>query len=173
MIVYAGAIVVTFLFVIMLAQSEGKAGYDRAARSPGSATLTCYLLLWCLIYSLSAIKSEPSRGIGPLDEQQLVSERSLPRSRNVARSHILGPTGATFNVLAQPATDILARGFPDPEYREAKRRRLGRIDLYRSLGHRRNRRRLVVRCAIGAVAITNPKRPGRQGRDRLDDKSTA
>ena len=34
-IVYAGAIVVTFLFVIMLAQMEGKAAYDRAARSPG------------------------------------------------------------------------------------------------------------------------------------------
>ena len=34
-IVYAGAIIVTFLFVIMLAQMEGKADYDRAARSPG------------------------------------------------------------------------------------------------------------------------------------------
>ncbi len=32
-IVYAGAIIVTFLFVIMLAQMEGKAHYDRAARA--------------------------------------------------------------------------------------------------------------------------------------------
>ena len=32
-IVYAGAIIVTFLFVIMLAQMEGKALYDRAARA--------------------------------------------------------------------------------------------------------------------------------------------
>ncbi len=31
-IVYAGAIIVTFLFVIMLAQMEGRAVYDRAAR---------------------------------------------------------------------------------------------------------------------------------------------
>ena len=33
-IVYAGAIIVTFLFVIMLAQMEGKALYDRAAGPP-------------------------------------------------------------------------------------------------------------------------------------------
>ncbi len=110
-IVYAGAIIVTFLFVIMLAQSEGKAGYDRAARSPGSATLTCYLLLWCLIYSLSTIKiGAVTRILGRSIEQQLDSERSLPRSRNVARSHVLGPTGATFNVLArsQRPTSLLA-----------------------------------------------------------------
>ena len=31
----------------MLAQMEGKALYDRAARSPGRATFTCFLLLWC------------------------------------------------------------------------------------------------------------------------------
>ena len=45
MIVYAGAIIVTFLFVIMLAQMEGKAVY-RCGSSPGSATFTCFLLLW-------------------------------------------------------------------------------------------------------------------------------
>ena len=54
-IVYAGAIIVTFLFVIMLAQMEGKAFYDRAARAPGPATFACFLLLWCLIYALSAV----------------------------------------------------------------------------------------------------------------------
>ncbi len=60
-IVYAGAIIVTFLFVIMLAQMEGKALYDRAARAPGSATFTCFLLLWCLIYSLSALSDRAGR----------------------------------------------------------------------------------------------------------------
>ena len=49
---YAGAIIVTFLFVIMLAQMEGKALYDRAARAPASATFTCFLLFWCLLYTL-------------------------------------------------------------------------------------------------------------------------
>ena len=56
-IVYAGAIIVTFLFVIMLAQMEGKADYDRAARSPGWATATSFVILWCLIYSVAAIRT--------------------------------------------------------------------------------------------------------------------
>ena len=46
MIVYAGAIIVTFLFVIMLAQKEGRAIYDRMARAPFLATWTSFLLLF-------------------------------------------------------------------------------------------------------------------------------
>ena len=60
-IVYAGAIIVTFLFVIMLAQMEGKADYDRAARSPAWATFTCFLLLWCLMYSVATVRTGPPR----------------------------------------------------------------------------------------------------------------
>jgi NADH-quinone oxidoreductase subunit J len=63
-IVYAGAIIVTFLFVIMLAQMEGKALYDRAARAPGSATFTCFVLLWSLIYALTALAARPE-GVRP------------------------------------------------------------------------------------------------------------
>ena len=62
-IVYAGAIIVTFLFVIMLAQMEGKAVYDRAARAPGPATFTCFLLFWCLIYSLVDGRVQAGRAI--------------------------------------------------------------------------------------------------------------
>src|SRR5206468_3108195 len=51
-IVYAGAIIVTFLFVIMLAQMEGRAPYDRAARMPFRATWTCFVLLLGLLWSL-------------------------------------------------------------------------------------------------------------------------
>ncbi|WP_337177448.1 NADH-quinone oxidoreductase subunit J [Paludisphaera sp.] len=54
-IVYAGAIVVTFLFVIMLAQMEGKAAYDRSSRSPGRAVFTSFLLLWSLAYCLAGL----------------------------------------------------------------------------------------------------------------------
>ncbi len=51
-IVYAGAIIVTFLFVIMLAQMEGRAPYDRAARMPFRATWTCFVLLLGILWSL-------------------------------------------------------------------------------------------------------------------------
>ena len=44
-IVYAGAIVVTFLFVIMLAQQQGLAEYDRRAAQPFAATLVAMVLL--------------------------------------------------------------------------------------------------------------------------------
>ncbi|MFO0957863.1 MAG: NADH-quinone oxidoreductase subunit J [Isosphaeraceae bacterium] len=57
-IVYAGAIIVTFLFVIMLAQQQGRAPYDRSARSPMLTTLSCFLLLWGLMYSLLGVKAQ-------------------------------------------------------------------------------------------------------------------
>ena len=52
LIVYAGAIVVTFLFVIMLAQPNGAAPSDRVSREPFLATLTGLLLASVLIATL-------------------------------------------------------------------------------------------------------------------------
>ena len=63
-IVYAGAIIVTFLFVIMLAQKEGQAVYDRMARAPFLATLSSFLLLFGLVYSLLGIRSVPTQSSG-------------------------------------------------------------------------------------------------------------
>uniref|UniRef100_A0A7C2PB16 NADH-quinone oxidoreductase subunit J n=1 Tax=Schlesneria paludicola TaxID=360056 RepID=A0A7C2PB16_9PLAN len=51
-IVYAGAIVVTFVFVIMLAQQGGGAGYDRKAYQPVLGTVGGFLLLGALLYTL-------------------------------------------------------------------------------------------------------------------------
>ncbi|MHC5109654.1 MAG: NADH-quinone oxidoreductase subunit J family protein [Planctomycetota bacterium] len=44
-IVYAGAILVTYLFVIMLAQQEGAPIYDRNAREPFMAVLASFILM--------------------------------------------------------------------------------------------------------------------------------
>jgi NADH-quinone oxidoreductase subunit J len=51
-IVYAGAIVVTFLFVIMLAQPTGAARYDRHSREPLLVTATGVVLASVLVGSL-------------------------------------------------------------------------------------------------------------------------
>lgn len=52
-IVYAGAIIVTFLFLIMLAQqSVGVAAYDQRARQPLAATLLGFLVLGALLCAL-------------------------------------------------------------------------------------------------------------------------
>ncbi len=48
-IVYAGAIVVTFVFVIMLAQQEGETLYDQRSRQPIVATLGAFVLLAALV----------------------------------------------------------------------------------------------------------------------------
>ena len=44
-IIYAGAILVTYLFVIMLAHQGGSAVYDRRAREPLWTVLICFLLM--------------------------------------------------------------------------------------------------------------------------------
>jgi len=48
-IVYAGAIVVTFVFVIMLAQQSGATVYDQRSRQPLLATIVAMLLLAALL----------------------------------------------------------------------------------------------------------------------------
>lgn len=51
-IIYAGAIVVTFLFVIMLAQPTGTARYDRISREPLLSTATGLVLAAVLVGTL-------------------------------------------------------------------------------------------------------------------------
>jgi NADH:ubiquinone oxidoreductase subunit 6 (subunit J) len=51
-IIYAGAIVVTFLFVLMLAQQEGLSSADARSREPLLATLTGFVLMAALLYVL-------------------------------------------------------------------------------------------------------------------------
>src|SRR6266480_7644917 len=53
-IVYAGAIVVTFVFVIMLAQQSGATVYDQRSRQPFFATVLAVLLLAALLGTLEA-----------------------------------------------------------------------------------------------------------------------
>jgi NADH:ubiquinone oxidoreductase subunit 6 (subunit J) len=57
-VVYAGAIVVTFLFVLMLAQQEGLSDADARSREPLLATLTGFVLLGALLYVIKT-SSEP------------------------------------------------------------------------------------------------------------------
>jgi NADH-quinone oxidoreductase subunit J len=62
-IVYAGAIVVTFLFVIMLAQQAGAAGYDRRAFQPELATIGGCVLLVGLLYTLQEWGAQPDDAV--------------------------------------------------------------------------------------------------------------
>jgi NADH-quinone oxidoreductase subunit J len=57
-IVYAGAIVVTFVFVIMLAQQSGATVYDQRSRQPLLATIFGVLLLGALLAMLKESSAE-------------------------------------------------------------------------------------------------------------------
>lgn len=51
-IVYAGAIVVTFLFVIMLAQQTANANYDQRAVQPVLASVLSFVMLGAMLFAL-------------------------------------------------------------------------------------------------------------------------
>jgi NADH-quinone oxidoreductase subunit J len=163
-IVYAGAIVVTFLFVIMLAQLEGIAPYDRAARAPGRATLTCFLLLWCLIFSLTAIK--PTSAQAPASHaEQVMAEADLSRLGDLTQRIHLERAGGVSSVVALARTSTSqtrdARGSEKPNVVG-----LGASLYTDHLISAGLAGALLFVALIGAVAISNPKpaeRPGAAG----------
>lgn len=77
-VIYAGAIIVTFLFVIMLAQQTGLATYDRRSREPLLASLAGFILLGALLYTLQMTYTPPGtidRLVAKLDELQARLDR--------------------------------------------------------------------------------------------------
>ena len=64
-IVYAGAIIVTFLFVIMLAQQQGRSFYDYRARTPIMSIVASWLMLAALLYTFQDWQKAPTAEGGP------------------------------------------------------------------------------------------------------------
>jgi len=147
-IVYAGAIIVTFLFVIMLAQMEGRAAYDRTSRSPGTSTFTCFLLFWCLVYSLVSFSSDFSKA---------GSKSLLPPGRIThyypARPEF--PISRLLDAANRPTLQFVdAEGNAKPHVAGLFTDHLITVELAGAL---------LFIALVGAVAITNPKPPIRPG----------
>ncbi len=66
-IVYAGAVIVTFLFVIMLAQQSGAAGYDQTAGRAAPTVLASFVLLGTVSVLVSMAPPEIST-VPPVDD---------------------------------------------------------------------------------------------------------
>jgi NADH:ubiquinone oxidoreductase subunit 6 (subunit J) len=66
-IIYAGAIIVTFLFVLMLAQQEGPSDADQRSREPLLGTIAGFALLGVLLFMLNESFNE--RRLQPFLEQ--------------------------------------------------------------------------------------------------------
>jgi NADH:ubiquinone oxidoreductase subunit 6 (subunit J) len=75
-IVYAGAIVVTFLFVIMLAQQAGMSDADHRSREPLFSSIAAFVLLGALLYVLYlTYDTRPmDRALARLDEVLRVTD---------------------------------------------------------------------------------------------------
>jgi NADH-quinone oxidoreductase subunit J len=89
-VVYAGAIVVTFLFVIMLAQPEGHSSYDRltwGGLPKILSVLTAGLLLGILVMQLSGLKREANKQIEP-EAAQLAAERLSAENGILSTKHM-------------------------------------------------------------------------------------
>jgi NADH-quinone oxidoreductase subunit J len=156
-IVYAGAIIVTFLFVIMLAQMEGRAAYDRAAREPGRASLIGYLLFGALLYSIFLVT--PPAGQRKIDS---ASDLMLPRTRNLAalafpakRSQVAAVVERASRSTAQLADDS---GAAKPHVAG-----LGETLYTDFLIAGELAGVLLFAALVGALAIASPKAPVRPG----------
>jgi len=167
-IVYAGAIIVTFLFVIMLAQLEGRAAYDRSAQSPGRATITCFLIFWCLIYVLSAIKSPISASLSDPITHPL-ADSSLPPPREIAKLYNLDKKSPVLAVLRDSGLRPTAQLVDDDGREKPNTAGLGASLYSDHLITAGLAGVLLFVALVGAVAIANPRRaegdqPGRPAR---------
>jgi NADH-quinone oxidoreductase subunit J len=76
-VVYAGAILVTFLFVLMLAQPKGTAGYDRLSWDRAISALTSAVLVTILTATVFSVarpwKADQSPPLDPNSPAQLTS----------------------------------------------------------------------------------------------------
>lgn len=84
-IIYAGAILVTFLFVIMLAQQGGLSDADARSREPLLSCVAGFLLLGGLLFVLRATYTNPE-----LDELLQTTKLARQQSSPVAMQETLG-----------------------------------------------------------------------------------
>jgi NADH-quinone oxidoreductase subunit J len=159
-IVYAGAIIVTFLFVIMLAQMEGRATYDRAARMPFRATWTCFVLflgvLWALLHAGAG-----AEGNAPA----LVRARDLIKPQASRRSGVDLVAASAGRPTAQLADE---HGVVKPHVAS-----LGETLYTDHLVTVELAGALLFVALVGAVAIATPRAPVRPGGPRPGDAAAA
>jgi NADH:ubiquinone oxidoreductase subunit 6 (subunit J) len=108
-IIYAGAIVVTFLFVIMLAQQEGLSDADCRSREPFLACVAGFVLVSALLYVVKV--NYDARGLDLL----LAQLREASDQRTAERiAELLGPDEDDFFAQLRRQVETV-RGVPNQE----------------------------------------------------------
>ncbi len=88
-IVYAGAIIVMFLFVVMLAQQSGVSFYDRTPREPALAIISAGILLVLLLSVIVSTHHGESASVRPIAGEPSVSKTAF-MSSDAAGQHVAG-----------------------------------------------------------------------------------
>jgi NADH-quinone oxidoreductase subunit J len=89
-IIYAGDILVTYLFVIMLAQQPGSPVYDRSAREPFAAVLAGFVLMGAVAGQASALNMGASAPAVPMDIGSTAAMGALITTKYVVALEIAG-----------------------------------------------------------------------------------
>ena len=124
-VVYAGAILVTFLFVLMLAQPEGHAYYDRISWGPVPtvfATLAGVLIVGGLAYRLGSLEPPPMADSSEIENSDLLHKEHMARlgSQLFSRYLVSVEVAGTLLLVAMVgAVAILIQGREDPVRRTA------------------------------------------------------
>ncbi|MSQ97069.1 MAG: hypothetical protein EXR98_21300 [Gemmataceae bacterium] len=110
-IVYAGAIVVTFLFVIMLAQQEGASSADERSREPFLASLAGCILLASLVCILH--QAFDTRHLDDI-ARELTQITEAKDDVEIKRLSCLGdPTKTDISKLTRPLVEKLKEHYPE------------------------------------------------------------
>lgn len=89
-IIYAGAIIVTFLFVIMLAQQSGLSDADDRSREPLLTTLTGFILLATLLFVLQSYDNRINENAREIDS---LIERTRQTAAKDTKAEIVNALG--------------------------------------------------------------------------------
>jgi NADH:ubiquinone oxidoreductase subunit 6 (subunit J) len=114
-IIYAGSIVVTFLFVLMLAQQEGPSDADQRSREPLLATIGGIVLLGAVLYLVRSTYQKPTRMDEFAEKVNAVSRRLDEVNERIA--HGADPNSAESTVTLDDVRDLVG----DTESEEAGR----------------------------------------------------
>src|SRR5262249_14322622 len=104
-IVYAGAIVVTFLFVIMLAQQSGLAKADQHAQEPFLSTLAATILLGAIVIVINMTLD--LRDLGTLGDR---AKRAAAADTEAELDMVLGEPDAFFGRLQEELKRVRGTG---------------------------------------------------------------
>ncbi len=124
-VVYAGAILVTFLFVLMLAQPEGQAPYDQLSWAPRLAALTGALLVGTLTLVVVSVFENPDVALRPeapfnaaeLDENILSDEHMAHLGAELFSKHLLAvEVAGTLLLAALVGTVAIVAQIRQPEH---------------------------------------------------------